>query len=86
MHSFADGIKHSSDMVTSLENTLSKEVTWVEQQYKELLEQYSYEQNLHMHSHSLTLEEVKNRLIILLKGTSVEVGIVLYEKFYCFQY
>ncbi|XP_071544904.1 uncharacterized protein [Panulirus ornatus] len=68
----SDSIKQSNDMVASLERTLSEEVAWVEQQYKELLEQYSYEQNLHMQSHSLTLEELKNRLISLLKSTSVE--------------
>ncbi|XP_069957077.1 A-kinase anchor protein 9 isoform X3 [Cherax quadricarinatus] len=68
----SDALKYSEDLVSSLEKTLAEEVSWVEQQYKELLEQYSYEQNLHMESQSLTLQELKNRLVGLFKNTDVE--------------
>ncbi|KAG7170959.1 A-kinase anchor protein 9-like, partial [Homarus americanus] len=70
--SLSDAIKYSSELMLSLEKTLSDEVSWVEQQYKELLEQYNYEQTLHTQSRSLTLEELKNRLIVLLRGTATQ--------------
>ncbi|XP_045593928.1 A-kinase anchor protein 9 isoform X3 [Procambarus clarkii] len=67
-----DALKYSNNLVSSLEKTLSQEVSWVDQQYMELLEQYSYEQNRHKESQTLTLQELKTRLVGLFKSTDIE--------------
>ncbi|XP_042875039.1 A-kinase anchor protein 9-like isoform X4 [Penaeus japonicus] len=64
--SIPDAIQLVNTLVKSIEKTLSEEVSWVEQQYKELLEQYAYEQNLIKQTYFQTLKELKLRLDTLL--------------------
>ncbi|XP_069996231.1 A-kinase anchor protein 9 isoform X5 [Penaeus vannamei] len=64
--SVPDAIQLVNTLVNSLEKTLSEEVSWVEQQYKELLEQYAYEQKLVRETYFQTLVELKLRLDTLL--------------------
>ncbi|XP_047489418.1 COP1-interactive protein 1-like isoform X3 [Penaeus chinensis] len=64
--SVPDAIELVNTLVNSLEKTLSEEVSWVEQQYKELLEQYAYEQKLVRQTYFETLTELKLRLDTLL--------------------
>ncbi|XP_037779267.1 uncharacterized protein LOC119575715 [Penaeus monodon] len=68
--SVPDAIQLVNTLVNSLEKTLSEEVLWVEQQYKELLEQYAYEQKLVRQTYFQTLTELKLRLDTLLVESS----------------
>ncbi|XP_068228366.1 golgin subfamily A member 4-like isoform X3 [Palaemon carinicauda] len=68
-----DAIKCTSELMSSLETTLAEEITWVNQQYKELLTQYSYEQELRKKSHTSKLKELESTLISLLENSPLEV-------------
>ncbi|XP_076061295.1 uncharacterized protein LOC143037054 isoform X3 [Oratosquilla oratoria] len=49
-------------LVMALEKTLQAEIVWVEKEYRELVEQYSYEQTLHLQTHTLVVAEMQERM------------------------
>ncbi|XP_066956530.1 golgin subfamily A member 4-like [Macrobrachium rosenbergii] len=71
--SLPEAVKCTSELMSSLEAMLAEEITWVNQQYKELLTQYSYEQELRKKSHTSKLKELECTLTSLLENSPLEV-------------
>ncbi|KAK7066217.1 hypothetical protein SK128_023063 [Halocaridina rubra] len=71
-NSLSDAINVTMELVSTLEQKLSEEVSWVDQQYQELLRQYSHEQNLINTTNSHKMKDLEEGLTDLLKNSPVE--------------
>ncbi|CAL4088645.1 unnamed protein product, partial [Meganyctiphanes norvegica] len=64
-----------TELVSRLASTLTAEVSWVEQEYRELLEQYKHEQSLHTQAQRATIDELKHRLIVAYNSANKQSGL-----------
>ncbi|XP_063868539.1 A-kinase anchor protein 9-like isoform X4 [Scylla paramamosain] len=55
-------------LVDNLERTLAEEATWVEKQYRDLLEHYTQEQDSNNQAHALTCSHLVHTLTLLLQS------------------
>lgn len=61
-------------LVNNLERTLAEEATWVEKQYRDLLEHYTQEQDNNNQTHALTCSHLVHTLTLLLQSNKAVVS------------